>query len=37
MLEEMGYEHYYEEYPCGHEYIAWREYLPEGLIYLIGF
>jgi enterochelin esterase family protein len=37
MLEEMGYEHYYEEFPGGHEYIAWREHLPEGLIYLIGF
>lgn len=36
MLKEKGYEHYYEEYPGGHEYIAWREHLPEGLIYLIG-
>ena len=36
MLEEKGYEHYYEIYPGGHEYIAWREHLPEGLIYLIG-
>ncbi len=36
MLQEKGYEHYYEEYPGGHEYIAWREHLPEGLIYLIG-
>ncbi len=36
MLEEKGYKYYYEEYPGGHEYIAWREYLPEGLIYLIG-
>ncbi len=36
MLEEKGYTYYYEEYPGGHEYIAWREYLPEGLIYLIG-
>ena len=36
VLQEKGYEHYYEEYPGGHEYIAWREHLPEGLIYLIG-
>jgi enterochelin esterase family protein len=36
MLEEKGYEHHYEVYPGGHEYIAWREHLPEGLIYLIG-
>ena len=36
MLQEKGYEHYYEEYPGGHEYIAWREHLSEGLIYLIG-
>ncbi|MHA2131260.1 MAG: alpha/beta hydrolase, partial [Promethearchaeota archaeon] len=37
MLQDKGYEHYYEEYPGGHEYIAWREHLPEGLIYLIGY
>ena len=36
MLQKKGYTHYYEEYPGGHEYIAWREYLPDGLIYLIG-
>ncbi|MFX0081824.1 MAG: alpha/beta hydrolase [Candidatus Hodarchaeota archaeon] len=36
MLLTKGYEHYYEEYPGGHEYIAWREHLPEGLMYLIG-
>ncbi|MHA2038841.1 MAG: alpha/beta hydrolase [Promethearchaeota archaeon] len=36
MLEEKGYEHYYEEYAGGHEYIAWREHLADGLIYLIG-
>ena len=36
MLQEKGYTHFYEEYPGGHEYIAWRTYLPEGLIYLIG-
>ncbi len=36
MLQDKGYTHNYEEYPGGHEYIAWREHLPEGLIYLIG-
>ncbi len=36
VLKKKGYTHYYEEYPGGHEYIAWREHLPEGLIYLIG-
>ena len=36
MLQKKGYTHFYEEYPGGHEYIAWRTYLPEGLIYLIG-
>ena len=37
MLHDKGYTHFYEEYPGGHEYIAWQTYLPEGLIYLIGF
>jgi enterochelin esterase-like enzyme len=36
MLLEKEYEHLYEEYPGGHEYIAWRDHLPNGLIYLIG-
>jgi len=36
MLQKKGYMYYYEEYPGGHEYISWREQLPEGLIYLIG-
>lgn len=36
VLQEKRYTHFYEEYPGGHEYIAWREHLPEGLIYLIG-
>lgn len=36
MLKKKGYTHYYEEFPGGHEYIAWREHLPEGLMYLIG-
>ena len=36
MLKKKGYEFFFREYPGGHEYIAWREYLPEGLIYLIG-
>ena len=36
MLQKKGYTYYYEEYPGGHEYVAWREHLPEGLIYLIG-
>jgi len=36
MLQQKGYTYHYEEYPGGHEYIAWREQLPEGLIYLIG-
>jgi len=36
MLQKKEFLHYYEEYPGGHEYIAWREHLPEGLIYLIG-
>jgi enterochelin esterase family protein len=36
VLKDKGYTHYYEEYPGGHEYIAWREHLPKGLIYLIG-
>jgi len=37
MLQDKEYDHLYEEYPGGHEYIAWREYLPDGLIYLIGY
>jgi len=37
MLQKKGYTHFYKEYPGGHEYIAWQTYLPEGLIYLIGF
>ena len=37
MLQKKGYTHFYEEYPGGHEYIAWQTYLPEGLMYLIGF
>ncbi len=37
MLQKKGYTHFYNEYPGGHEYIAWQTYLPEGLIYLIGF
>ena len=36
MLKKKGYEFCFKEYPGGHEYIAWREHLPEGLIYLIG-
>ncbi|MHA1670529.1 MAG: alpha/beta hydrolase [Promethearchaeota archaeon] len=36
ILQEKRYTYFYEEYPGGHEYIAWREYLPQGLIYLIG-
>jgi enterochelin esterase family protein len=36
MLQQKGYTYHYEEYPGGHEYIAWREQLSEGLIYLIG-
>ena len=36
MLQKKEYTHFYEEYPGGHEYIAWRTYLPKGLIYLIG-
>lgn len=36
ILQQKGYTYHYEEYPGGHEYIAWREQLPEGLIYLIG-
>ncbi|MHA1190673.1 MAG: alpha/beta hydrolase [Promethearchaeota archaeon] len=36
ILQEKKYTYFYEEYPGGHEYIAWREHLPEGLIYLIG-
>ena len=36
ILQEKRYTYFYEEYPGGHEYIAWREHLPEGLIYLIG-
>ena len=36
MLQNKGYEYHYEEYPGGHEYIGWREQLPEGLIYLLG-
>jgi len=36
MLQDKEYDHFYEEYPGGHEYIAWRAHLPDGLIYLIG-
>ena len=36
MLQKKGYTHFYNEYPGGHEYIAWQTYLSEGLIYLIG-
>ncbi|KKN38410.1 hypothetical protein LCGC14_0753640, partial [marine sediment metagenome] len=36
MLKKKRYEFFFREYPGGHEYIAWREYLSEGLIYLIG-
>ena len=36
ILQEKRYTYFYEEYPGGHEYIAWRERLPEGLMYLIG-
>lgn len=36
VLQKKGYTFQFEEYPGGHEYIAWREQLPEGLIYLIG-
>lgn len=36
MLIKKGYSHKYEEYPGGHEYIAWNDYLSDGLLYLIG-
>jgi enterochelin esterase family protein len=36
MLQEKEYAYHFEEYPGGHEYIAWQAQLPDGLIYLIG-
>ena len=36
MLKKKGYTFHFDEYRGGHEYIAWREHLPDGLIYLIG-
>ena len=36
MLVKKGYKFHFKEFRGGHEYLAWREELPNGLIYLIG-
>jgi enterochelin esterase family protein len=35
VLLRQGYDSSYREYPGGHDYICWEEYLPQGLTFLL--
>ncbi|WP_412028654.1 alpha/beta hydrolase [Deinococcus yunweiensis] len=36
LFADHGLEHQYREYPSGHNWVTWREALPEALLYLQG-
>ena len=36
LFADLRLEHQYREYPSGHNWVTWREALPEALLYLQG-
>ena len=36
LLADEGMNHQYREYPSGHNWVTWREALPEALLYMQG-
>ena len=36
LFADLGLAHQYREYPSGHNWVTWREALPEAFLYLQG-